>query len=148
MESFDRMVKEFAPLVGRIFIATLFVVTAIGFMRNYATTAAFFQQAAIPMASVALPVALLFKFVGSASLVLGYKTKWGALALFVFTFGTIVLAHRAGIGFTNVDPGQQIMFLKNLAIMGGLLFVYAFGPGAYALDNRKKVMGSATAAMN
>jgi uncharacterized membrane protein YphA (DoxX/SURF4 family) len=40
------------------------------------------------------------------------------------------------------------MFLKNLAIMGGLLFVYAFGPGAYALDNRKKVMGSATAAMN
>lgn len=100
------------------------------------------------MASVALPVALLFKFVGSASLVLGYKTKWGALALFVFTFGTIVLAHRAGIGFTNVDPGQQIMFLKNLAIMGGLLFVYAFGPGAYALDNRKKVMGSATAAMN
>ncbi|HYF10058.1 MAG TPA: DoxX family protein, partial [Candidatus Paceibacterota bacterium] len=65
-------------------------------------------------------------------LLLGYKTRWGAWALIVFTLVASAIFHN----FLK-DASQIVMFLKNLALVGGLLYVAAYGPGLWSLDSRK-----------
>jgi putative oxidoreductase len=78
----------------------------------------------LPLASLIAWVVILTKVLGGAALILGYRVGCAAAALFIFTALTIVLFHNAFI-----DPAQQTAALKNLSIMGGLLYVMAYGAG-------------------
>ena len=74
-------------------------------------------------------------------LVLGYQTRWAAIALAVFTVVATLAFH------TNfADQNEMLAFMKNAAILGGLLQVIAFGAGAYSLDNRRGSLGQPSAA--
>ena len=73
---------------------------------------------------------------GGLSVLLGYKTRWGALALVIFLIPTTLIFHTK---FS--DPVQVIMFMKNLAILGGVLMIASFGPGPLSLDARAAPAG-------
>lgn len=83
----------------------------------------------IPAVGVLLVLSIMIEIFGGLSILLGFKAKWGAIALFIFLIPTTLIFH------TEVtDQIQSIMLLKNFAIMGGLLMVANYGSGPYSLD--------------
>ncbi len=83
----------------------------------------------IPAAGILLVLSIIIEIFGGLSILLGFKAKWGAIALFIFLIPTTLIFH------TEVtDQIQSIMLLKNLAMMGGLLMVANYGSGPYSLD--------------
>ncbi|MGG6298185.1 DoxX family protein [Leptolyngbya sp. AN02str] len=123
--------RSYLPLVARIFLAVLFVWSGIGKIMDPAGTQAYMAQAGMPLTQFFLVGAIVLELLGALSLLLGYKAQWGAIALIVFTALATLIFH------TNLaDSLQQIMFLKNIAIIGGLLMVVQYGPGSIRLGSR------------
>ncbi len=114
---------------GRILMAIIFVVSGITKIGGYDATQAYMQSMGVPGAL--LPVVIAFEITAALALIVGFKTRESALALAAFSLLTAALFHNE-LG----NQVQLIMFLKNVAIAGGLLFVAANGPGVFALDNR------------
>lgn len=127
-------VEKFGPAVGRILLALIFLMSGIMKIPNWEGTAGYMEFMGMPMVTLFLIGAVVLEIGGSLSVILGYKARWGALALIVFTIPTTLIFHA----YWAVDPEQmqtqQIMFMKNLAIIGGLLVIMANGAGPLSLD--------------
>lgn len=125
---------DWAYALGRVLLALLFLWSGYGKLMNPAGTAGYMKSFGLPLPEVLVWVALLVELAGGAMLVLGYKVRWAALALIVFT----VIASFVFHAFWAVPPaqamGQQINFMKNIAIIGGLLALLAHGSGRYAIE--------------
>lgn len=125
-----------AALVGRILLAVIFLVSGFGKVTGYSATAALMASKGLPAVGILLPLTIATELGGAILLVLGLKARWAALWLFLFLIPTTLVFHA----FWGIDPKlagmQQIHFLKNLAIMGGMLMVAALGPGRYSMDRR------------
>ena len=115
-------------LVGRVFIASLYLASAFGKITNFEVTTRFMASHGMPMVAVLCVAAILVEVMGGLSLVLGFYARWGAVALFIYMVPTTLIFH--------LGPEQRIQFLKNLAIMGGLLQLAACGPGELSLDRK------------
>lgn len=119
-----------ATLTGRILIAAIFLISGIGKITGYAGTQAYMESAGVPGAL--LPLVIALEVGGALAIIAGFFTRWVALALAGFSIAAAVLFHS-----NSADQMQQILFMKNLAIAGGFLFLYAFGPGGWSLDARR-----------
>ena len=129
-------VEQFGPVVGRILLALIFVMSGFGKITGWEGTAGYMASVGMPMVTLFLIGAIVLEIGGGLSLILGFKARWGALALIVFTIPATVLFHNfwameGADAFTN-----QIMFMKNVAMIGGLLMVMAFGAGPLSIDAR------------
>jgi putative oxidoreductase len=125
------------PLIGRILIAALFLVAGVGKIMGFAGTAGYMAKLGFPAPEVMTALALVVEAGGAILLIIGWKTRWVAWALVIFTVIATLAAHR----FWEIPDAarmmdQRIHFLKNLAIIGGLLFVATFGPGSISVDKR------------
>jgi putative oxidoreductase len=91
----------------------------------------------LPLPAVSLGIAAAVEVFGGLAVLLGFRARVAAWVLFLYLIPTTVFFHNfwAQSGMEQMDA--QIHFFKNVAIMGGLLFVAAFGAGAYSIDNRK-----------
>jgi putative oxidoreductase len=89
----------------------------------------------LPLLGAVLAVAL--EVLGGLALIAGYQTRWAALLMALFTVAAGVLFHNFWAAPAEAFQVQQIMFMKNLAIAGGLLALTAFGPGAMSLDAKR-----------
>ena len=127
---------DLVALFGRILLALIFVVSGIGKITGFAGTAAYMASKGLPMVQVLLPLAIAAELGGGLLLALGWKTRWAALVLFLFLIPTTLIFHQ----FWGIEPKlaqmQQIHFLKNVAIMGGMLMVIFSGPGAWSVDRK------------
>lgn len=121
--------KDSIPLAARILISTIFIVAAINKAMNPSGTENYIAAAGIPAAGVLSVLVIMIEIFGGLSILLGFKAKWGAMALFMFLIPVTLIFHTE---FT--DQIQSIMLLKNLAMMGGLLMVANYGSGPYSLD--------------
>ena len=119
----------YAPLVGRILIAALFLMAGLGKLADVPGFAGYLTSGGLP-ALLAWP-SILFEVLLGVALLLGYQTRIMALLGAGFCVLAAVLYH-----FQPADQLQMAMFLKNLAIAGGLLMYFAHGAGAVALDKR------------
>lgn len=117
------------PLIARICLAAVFLWTGIGKVLDPAGTQQQIAGAGVPLPVLSLVGAIVFELLGALSVLLGYKARWGAIALIVFLIPTTLLYHT---NFTN--PMQLIQFLKNLALIGGLLMVVYIGSGPFSFD--------------
>jgi putative oxidoreductase len=122
-----------APLIGRVAIAGLFVLSGISKLTAPAATIGYIKATGLPLPELALGIAILIELGGSAALIAGYHTRLVAAIMAVFTIVTALAFHSA-LG----DQNQFIHFFKNVSIAGGLLNVVAFGGGAYSLDARRE----------
>jgi putative oxidoreductase len=125
-----------AALVGRILLAFLFLKSGWGKIGGFEQTAAMMASKGIPMAHIALVVTILVELGAGILLVVGYKARWAALAIAAWLIPVTFMFHA----YWNV-PADQVMnqsnnFFKNVAIFGGMLMVFAFGPGRYSIDTR------------
>ena len=126
--------KDGAALAGRILLATLFTMSGIGKIGGFAGTAAYMAGKGLPAAEVLLVATIVIELGGGVAIVAGWKTGWAAIALFVFTGIATVVFHNFWAAPADQAQVEQIQFLKNLAIMGGLLVLFGMGPGRYAVD--------------
>ncbi len=121
--------QNYVSLFGRIFLVAIFVVSGLHKIADPQGTQQYMAAMGMPMTRFFLIGAIFLELAGSASLLLGYWTRVGATLLIIFMIPATVIFH------TNFsDQVQFIMFMKNLAMMGGLLTVLAFGPGRLSLD--------------
>ena len=118
-------------LIGRIFIALLFLLSGFGKLAAPAATQAYIAAMGIPAPTLAYLGSTAVELIGSVLLIVGFRVRAVAVGMAVFTLLTAVFFHR-----DFADQNQMIHFLKNIAIVGGLLQVAAFGAGRFALDRR------------
>lgn len=130
---------NYIPLVARIFLSVIFLRSGISKILDFGGTQQFMAASGIPLALTGLLLvgSILFELAGGLSVLLGYKQRWGAIALIIFLVPTTLIFH------TNfAEEMQVIQFLKNLALIGGLLMVVYFGAGPVSLDAQGKFSSS------
>jgi putative oxidoreductase len=123
-------------LAGRILLGLIFVVSGFGKVTGFAGTAAYMSSKGLPMAEVLLVGAIAVELLGGLMLVAGFKARWAALAIFLFIIPTTIVFHNPAGLDAQAAQAQMIQLMKNLSIMGGMLLVAAFGPGAWSVDRR------------
>jgi putative oxidoreductase len=128
---------RYGTLVGRILLAVVFLLAGFGKFTQHAGTVAYAQAAGLPLAGIAIYLAGAVELLGALSLILGYHARWGALALALFLVPTTLLFHNFW-AFSGMDQQMQLgHFMGNLAIIGGLLTLSAYGAGPLSLDARR-----------
>ena len=122
--------------VGRVLFALVFFVSALGHFSERSVGYAASQG--VPLPSLLVPLSGVMAIVGALSIALGYRAKLGAWLLVLFLVPVTFMMHRF---WAIPDPMaammQQIMFMKNLALLGGALILTHFGGGPCSLDNRR-----------
>lgn len=138
MSALCEAVKTYGPLGGRILLALIFVVSGWSKIGGFEGTVGYIASKGLPLPQLAAAGAIAVELIGGILLVVGWQARWAATALFLFLIPTTLVFHA----FWAVEgPGarmEQIQFMKNLCIMGGMLYVMAFGAGPLSLDNRKR----------
>lgn len=120
--------QKYFPLMGRTFIGLSFLYPGLNNLINFGEA----QErltGQLPFPTLALAGNILCCLVGAISLILGYKVRWGTVILILFLIPTTLVFHQFW-----ADPSETSAFLKNLALIGSLLYVYYAGAGAVSLD--------------
>ena len=121
-------------LLGRCLLGLIFILSGSGKLMDFAATAGYMASKGLPLPELLLIPTILIELGGGLLLVLGYQTRWAALALFLFVIPTTLIFHNFWTVAADQVHNQQIHFEKNLAIMGGLLYVVFTGAGRYSLE--------------
>jgi putative oxidoreductase len=127
---------NYLVLLGRVFFALIFVMAGPGHFA--ANTIAYGASKGVPLASIAVPLSGIISLVGGLSIALGYRAKWGGWLIVLFLVPVTVMIHNFwAMTEPNVARIEQIMFMKNLSMLGGALLIAHFGSGPLSVDNRK-----------
>jgi putative oxidoreductase len=138
----SNIMSDFAYSFARALIPILFIVSGVGKFLNVTGIANHpaltnFMNAfgEITTRTTLGYIIAAIEVFGGISVLIGLKTRWGAIALILFTACTIIFAHNFWTMEGAARAANQIQALKNLAIMGGLLTIAIMGSGRYSLDN-------------
>src|SRR3989304_8507178 len=129
-----QLVKQLGPRAGRIMLALIFLISGFGKIGNFAGTAGFMASKGIPFAEIALALAIIIEIGGGVMLVAGWKARWAALAIFLFLIPATLIFHNFWAVEAAQFQNQMNHFLKNVCILGGMLYIMAFGSGPLSLD--------------
>jgi len=125
-----------AALLGRLFFATVFVLSAPNDLTHPVIQYAASQG--VPFAGVLVPLAGIIALVGGLSVMLGYRAKLGAWLLILFLVAVTPTMHRFwGISDPMLAQNQMVHFMKNLSMLGAALFITQVGAGSWSLDSRR-----------
>jgi putative oxidoreductase len=127
-------IQNNAAVVGRILLAVIFLLSGFGKITGFQGTVGYIASKGLPLPQVGAAIAIVAELGGGILLAIGYKARWAALALAIFTIAAGILFHNFWAADAAQAMNQQIHFLKNLSIAGGMLMVFAFGPGRYSMD--------------
>jgi putative oxidoreductase len=126
--------RDWAGLLGRIFLAGLFVISGFAKITGFEDTAGYIASKGLPLPQVLTAIAILIEFGGGLAVIIGWKTRWAALALIVFLIVITPVFHGYWAAPPDQVMEQQVNFMKNVSILGGMLLLFAFGPGRYSVD--------------
>jgi len=118
-----------AAFAGRVLLVAVFLFEGWNKINGYSTAAAYMQKFWVP--GELLPVAILVEVIGSLLIVIGWQTRFAALALAVFSILAAALFHSK-LAVMN----EALHFWKDIGLAGGFLLLIAFGPGAWSLDEK------------
>jgi putative oxidoreductase len=124
-------------LIGRILLALLFLPAGLSKISGFAGTAGYIGSVGLPLPEVAAAVAILVEVGGGLALIAGFGTRFAAIALAVFTLVATFAFHNYWAMPADKVMIQQLMFFKNIAVVGGLLALAALGAGKLSLDGRR-----------
>ena len=124
-------------LIGRILLSGVFIGSGLSKVIAFSMMTGYVAAKGLPMPAVALGIAAAVEIVGGLAVLVGFKTKIASWILFLYLIPTTFVFHNfwALQGMEKMD--NQAHFMKNLAIMGGLLILAASGAGGYSVDARK-----------
>jgi putative oxidoreductase len=124
---------RYLPFIGRLMIGLPFAMSGLSKLTAYDATTGMIGAAGLPFPPLAFAVAVAVELGGGLLLIAGYRARFVAIALAVFSLATALSFHN-----NFADQNQMIHFLKNVMMAGGLLQIAAFGAGAFSIDNRRQ----------
>jgi putative oxidoreductase len=132
--------KTPVAILGRLLLAAIFLLSPfVNLIPNFGSTVETMRHVGVPAPGLALPLAIGMLLVGSASLIVGYRARWGALLLLLFLLAATFYFHVPWQAANAAEASAQaIHFLKNIGLMGALLLVIVLGPGPGSLDGARE----------
>ncbi len=128
---------KYAALPGRILISLIFILAGYHKIGGFAHTAAYMAAKGLPAAPLLLVLTIAIELGGGLMLLLGWNARWAAAVFFLWLIPVTLVFHP----FWAADPGQvqnqTNHFMKNLAIMGAMLYIVAHGPGPFHLGRER-----------
>ncbi len=124
-------------LVGRLALAALFLPAGLGKISGFEGTVGYINSVGLPLASLAAVVAIVVEVAGALALIAGFQVRLASLALAVFTAVATVFFHAFWAVPADQAFVQQLMFFKNIAVVGGLLVLASQAPAGWTLDARR-----------
>lgn len=125
--------KQYAPLLGRVLIAIIFILSGFGKIGGFEQTAGYMASKGLPMVPLLLTLTIVVELGGGLMLALGIKARWAALVIFLFMIPVTLVFHGFWAAPEAARQMEMIQFLKNIAIMGGLSYIMAYGAGPFSL---------------
>ena len=129
-------IENFGPLLGRILIALIFLLSGFGKITGFAGTAGYMASKGVPMVDVLLAITIVIELGGALLIIAGFKARLAAVALFLWMIPVTFIFHNFWAAPADQAMIQQIMFMKNLSIMGAMLYIAAFGSGPMSVDKK------------
>ncbi len=137
MNTLCNLAKQYGPLLGRLLLANIFIVYGLKKIMGFAGTAGYMASKGLPLPEVLLVLTILIELGGGLMILLGWQARWAALAIFLWLIPVTLIFHA----YWDLEPAQMVEqqrhFMKNLAIMGGMIYIIAFGPGVFSLGKDK-----------
>lgn len=130
------IINKFGPLLGRILLALIFLMSGIGKIKGFDGTAGYMASKGLPMVEVLLAITIVIEIGAALMLIVGFKARLGAAALFLWMIPVTFLFHNYWAMPADQQMIQQIMFMKNLGLMGGMLYIMAYGSGPLSVDKK------------
>ena len=131
------IVRMYGPLVGRVLLALIFITAGYGKISGFDGTVGYMQAYNMPMPQVLAVLAIIIELGGGIMIAVGWKARWGAAAIFIFVLVASLIFHAFWAVPAEQVQMQNIMFMKNLAIMGGMLYIVVYGSGPLSLDKNR-----------
>lgn len=125
-------------LAGRVLLSGIFILSGLMKLMHTEETVGYMASQGLPAATPLAILAGLVEILGGLSVLTGFATRLGALALFAFLIPTTLIFHDFWALAGAERQMQMVHFLKNLSVMGGLLMLVAFGPGRYSIDAKMR----------
>ncbi|MFL6713417.1 MAG: DoxX family protein [Sulfurifustis sp.] len=121
------------PLLGRILIGHIFLLSGLNKIFHYSQTAAYMASKNVPMIEALLVLSIIVEIAGALMIIFGWRAKLAAGVFFLWLIPVTFMMHNFWAVPAAEKMGQLINFQKNLVIMGTMLYIVAFGPGRYSL---------------
>ena len=128
--------KDYLPTLARLLMCSLFIWDGVLQLRDPGGTVNYFTSLHIPSPQIAVWVSIAIDLLGGIGILVGFMTRWAAALLILLCLGTAF-----GVHLPAGDMENMTHFYKNLVMTGGLLYVLAFGPGAFAIDGSAAASG-------
>ena len=125
-------------LFGRILIVALFLPAGLSKLIGFEGTLGYFSSLGIPAPTLALAATIVIEIVGGIALLVGFKTRLVAIIMALFTLAAAVTGHAFWAAPADAAFIAQLLFFKNIAVMGGLLVLASAGAGSFSFDGRKE----------
>jgi len=129
--------RDVAALVGRVALALIFVISGFRKITTMAATSGYIASKGLPMPDVLAVVAIVIELGAGILLIIGWKARWAALLIAFFLLVITPIFHAFWAVPADQMMMQQQQFMKNLAILGGMLMLYVAGPGRFSVDGRE-----------
>jgi putative oxidoreductase len=130
-----RTTHPVVPLLGRLALGGLFVFFGIRSIMFFAGSVGYFGKLGFPSPEAMVVLAIVIQIGAGLALIAGWQTRWAAWTLVFYVLVAAFMAHRYWEVADAAQYGNQMQhFYKNMAIVGGLLMVAAFGPGSMSVD--------------
>jgi len=131
--------QNLSNLFGRLLIVALFLPAGLSKLMNFEGTLGYFNSLGMSAPSLALVIAIVVEILGAIALIVGFQTRLVAIVLAIFTFAATLFGHA----FWAVPAEQafvtQLLFFKNIAVIGGLFVLASSGAGKFSIDGRTEV---------
>ncbi|MDM0112697.1 DoxX family protein [Variovorax sp. J22R133] len=128
--------RDFLALLGRILVAAMFIPAGFAKLTGFAGTVGYIASVGLPLPAVGAVIAIVVELGVGIAFLLGYKTRLAALILAVFTLAASIFFHAFWAAPEAAKMVTTLLFTKNIAIVGGLLALAAFGPGRFSIDKK------------
>lgn len=134
----SQAIQNALTLAARLLFVFLFLPAGISKLTGFAGTAGYIASVGLPLASLGAVIAIAVEVLGGLALLAGYRTRIAAVVLAAFTLAASVFFHAYWSMPADQAAVQQLLFNKNLAVVGGLLALAVSGAGQWSLDARRK----------
>ena len=125
-------------LMGRLLLAALFLPAGLSKLSGFEGTVDYIGSVGLPLPTVAAGAALALEILGSVALIVGFQTRIVAAVLAVFTCVASIFFHAFWAATPEQAFVQQLLFFKNIGVIGGLLVLASSGAGAWSIDSKKE----------
>ena len=135
-----KLLQGIVAVTGRVLLCVIFLMAAVGNkIPHFSDVAQLMGSKGIPQPKLMLAGAIVFLLAGSLSVITGYRARIGALLLLVFlALATYYFHNFWAITEAKAQQEQMIQFMKNLSMMGAMLFIIANGPGPMSIGSVKQ----------